>query len=51
VTALHTGYLVAGVALLTGTVLAVALLGALRRRRPAIPARAPANQVAAPRSG
>jgi predicted membrane protein len=51
VTALHTGYLVAGLALLTGTVLAVALLGALRRRRPAIPARAPANQVAAPRSG
>jgi EmrB/QacA subfamily drug resistance transporter len=37
VSALHAGYLVAGLALLTGTVLAVALLGALRRPGPAAP--------------
>jgi MFS family permease len=50
VSALHTGYLVAGLALLTGTVLAVALLGALRRQPPATLAYAPEQPVAAPRS-
>ncbi len=34
VSALHAGYLEAGLALLTGTVLAVTLLGALRRQGP-----------------
>jgi EmrB/QacA subfamily drug resistance transporter len=46
VSALHTGYLLAGLALLTGTVLAVVLLGALRGPRPA-PASSSASKEAA----
>jgi EmrB/QacA subfamily drug resistance transporter len=47
VSALHAGYLFAGGALLLGTVLALTLLGALRRRRPEAPATGePEPQVA-----
>ncbi|HEX8931245.1 MAG TPA: hypothetical protein VGA45_20220, partial [Actinomycetota bacterium] len=50
VSALHAGYLGAGLALLTATVLAVTLLGAFRRPRPAT-APSPEAEVASSRRG
>jgi EmrB/QacA subfamily drug resistance transporter len=49
VSAMHAGYLFAGAALLVGTVLALTLLGALRRQRPQAPAAGePQARVASP---
>ena len=49
VSGLHAGYLFAGAALLVGTVLALTLLGALRRQPPQAPAAGePQAQVASP---
>jgi hypothetical protein len=49
VSAMHAGYLFAGAALLVGTVLALTLLGALRRQRPQAPAPGEAQaRVASP---